>query len=88
LDALTALLAAGLVLVSLPIGGPLAALAAMAALDVPVGFRSTATDFISGGGWAVLALGVLAALGLALYAARRRRPTAAVGVSTPGTPHD
>ncbi len=65
-------LAAMAVLASLPFAGPVAVLAAMAALDFPVGSQDTVTDFVSGGGWALLLVGVLVTLGVGLYALRRQ----------------
>lgn len=89
MDALEVLVAVGVLLASLPFGGPLAVLAVMALLDVPSGFQETATDFISDGGWAVLALGGLIALGVGLYAVRRHREPAAAGMPQGnGAAHD
>ncbi len=89
MDALAVLLAAGLVLVSLPLGGPLAVLAVMAAFDLPPGFQSAASDFIDGGGWALLALGALAVFGLGLAYLRRHRPLEPVGLPhDPGSIHE
>ncbi|MFL5900123.1 MAG: hypothetical protein ACJ75S_02865 [Solirubrobacterales bacterium] len=67
-------------LVSIPLGGPLAVLAVLAAFDLPSGFQSAASDFTSGGGWALLAVGAVVAFGLGLVYLRGRRPLEPVGL--------
>ncbi len=67
MDVLEVVLAIGAVLASFYVGGPLVVLAVMAALDLPSGSRQVAADFINGGGWVLLAVGGLAALGVGLY---------------------
>ena len=83
------LLAVAVLLASLPFGGPLAVLAVMALLDVPSGFQETATDFISDGGWAVLALGGLVTLAVGLYTVRRHREAESLALSgSNGSAHE
>ena len=76
MDVLEVVAVAVIVLASLPIGGPLVALPAMAVLDLPPGSHDVAADFISGGGWAVLLATGLIALIAAFYAGRGREPSA------------